>query len=228
MPISPSSVPKPMPRAVTPIRFSSGGLCEPGIPYHQRASYSRKPVGLTSGVVSKASVLGCSAASGLGNVVTATPVSLPYLPLEERGRRGKGKPLFAEDEATASDLKPLQAAEEGHAKKIDVEAIAGHHHGGDITHADIADANLGQHHRRRGGNAIGRRDAPAEVALGEMEAEAAGGPGRQRYRVRARVDHDAESLSVNRGIGEKVALRVGRDGDLVAGERADLCGRRRD
>src|SRR6185437_1181668 len=52
------SVPSPMPSACTPTRFSSGALSEPGWPNHQRASYSRKPVGFTSPLVSNANVLG--------------------------------------------------------------------------------------------------------------------------------------------------------------------------
>src|SRR6476620_5844959 len=65
-----------MPMACTPIKLSSGALIEPGWPNHQRASYSRKPVEATSGVVSKARVLGDRFADGLGSIVLSSAQSL--------------------------------------------------------------------------------------------------------------------------------------------------------
>src|SRR5947207_13494307 len=65
-----------MPMACTPIKLSSGGLIEPGWPNHQRASYSRKPVEATSGIVSKARVLGDRFADGLGSITLSSAQSL--------------------------------------------------------------------------------------------------------------------------------------------------------
>src|SRR3954462_15013834 len=61
-PISCASAPNPMPSACTPMRLISCGNS-------QRASYSRKPVGFTSGKDSNSKVLAASAGLGCGNMV---------------------------------------------------------------------------------------------------------------------------------------------------------------
>src|SRR5437588_5185915 len=79
-----------MPSACTPIRLSSGGSIEPGWPNHQRAWYSRKPVDLMSGVVSKARVLGNRFSDGLGSITLSTTQSLHQRRNLDRRKIGEG------------------------------------------------------------------------------------------------------------------------------------------
>ena len=72
-PNSCTKVPSPSPSACTPSRLSSGAFALPGIPNHQRASYSRNPVGLTSGRRSKSAVLDFKSARGFGSI-TRIPI----------------------------------------------------------------------------------------------------------------------------------------------------------
>src|SRR5436309_4983932 len=79
-----------MPSACTPIRLSSGGWVEPGWPNHQRASYSRKPVDLMSGAVSKARVLGDRFSDSLGSIAISAQQRLHQRCNLDRRKIGKG------------------------------------------------------------------------------------------------------------------------------------------
>src|SRR3954464_2434576 len=104
-PISCTSVPSPMPSACTPIRLISCGNS-------QRASYSRKPVGLTSGDCSNAKVLGVSRETGLGTIGRPWRSDPGDSPLRcgEESSTLEQQPAFA-------DLETAQPFQERHAQE---------------------------------------------------------------------------------------------------------------
>src|SRR6478672_7074971 len=123
----------PMPSAATPMRLSSGRFFEPGTPNHQRASYSRKPVGLTSGRTSNGRVFGLRSVTGFGNM------RRPFCPVITEGLPPQKAWLLDQHQAAAGQFELRQAFEEAHAEEVGGEIIAGEHGGLDVPDADPAD-----------------------------------------------------------------------------------------
>src|SRR3954452_8701686 len=121
------SVPSPMPSACTPMRLISS-------PSSQRASYSRNPVGFTSGSDSYAYVFGFSAAFGLGNIWSST-----VRPPEDIAQCAKaGKRSLLEDEL-ALLVRPAHARQERHAEEVHRQRLVGNDQRRHVAHDDVAD-----------------------------------------------------------------------------------------
>src|SRR5690349_4122149 len=88
-------VPRPRPRACTPRKLSSGAFGYCGPPNHQRASYSRKPVALTKGVISKSYVLAARSVRGvfIGRPeIAVSGRERPGRVISLKGEQAKGQP----------------------------------------------------------------------------------------------------------------------------------------